>query len=208
MKTYNIKFDFWKINVDPLKEKEINRLIWIIGQSRHVCDIEFTTFGEMKFDNETDPNHLLPSVEEQESFNRRKSNCAIFDIHVEHGTNFYNKLFLYHSNNKRIGNWGYVLLNTETNETKHAYFIYDDLNDIIIHINKLLNKMQRNESTKFDSITQKTNAAYPKEEKTKYLHPITGHLLVNDWCRKIFSELPHIAVDPEIYRSNKKFIEL
>ena len=51
MKTYNIKFDFWKINVDPLKEKEINRLIWIIGQSRHVCDIEFATFGEMKFDN-------------------------------------------------------------------------------------------------------------------------------------------------------------
>lgn len=208
MKIYNIKFDFWKINADPLKEKEINKIIWIIGQSRHVYDISFENFGEMKFDEEVDSNHLFPIVEEHNEFNRRKSNCAIFDIHVQHGTNFYNKLFLYHSNNKRVGNWGYVLLNTETNDTRHTYFINDDLNDIILHINKILNKMTRNESTKFEDLLKKENKSYNINGKTQYLHPITGHLLINDWCRKVFADLPYINVDPEIYRSNKKFIEV
>ena len=41
MKKYNLKFEFWNINVDPIKEKEANKIIWILSQTRHVKDISF-----------------------------------------------------------------------------------------------------------------------------------------------------------------------
>lgn len=206
MKTYNLEFSFWRINVDPLKEKEINKVIWILSQSRHVQDISHAGFGELTFDEINDEQHWHPIVEEQMGFNRRKSNCAIFDIHLTKGTNFYDKLFLYHSNNKRIGNWGYVLYNTKTKKSKHIYFIYDDLNDLISHINKVLNAMMRNDDFSMGYYeSQGKIQGIQKFDNTSWL---TGHLLVNDWCRKEYDDLPKIFVDKLVYKNNKKFIEI
>lgn len=207
MKTYNLKFSFWRINVDPLKEKEINKVIWILSQSRHAQDISHVGYGELTFDDFHDEQHWNPIVEEQMCFNRRKSNCAIFDIHLTRGTNFYDKLFLYHSNNKRIGNWGYVLYNSETKKSKHVYFIYDDLNDLISHINKALNAMMRNDDFTMNCYENrgKIKGILQKTDNTSWL---TGLLKVNDWCRKEYEDLPKIFVDKQVYRSNKKFIEI
>ena len=41
MNKYNLKFEFWNINVDPIKEKEANKIIWLLSQTRHVKDISF-----------------------------------------------------------------------------------------------------------------------------------------------------------------------
>lgn len=199
---YSIKFDFWKINVDVLKEKEASKLLWILSQTRHVKDISLHGYGCLTFDEEKDPDHLSPSVEMMDGFNRRKTNVIVMDIHMERGTTFFDKMFIYHSNNKRIGNYGYVLYNTVTKEHRHQYFIYDDLNDIIQHINKALNRMQRNDDGKFHI---KENSG--GEKKTVYIGR-DGKLLVNDWCRVMYTDLPKVAVDKQVYRNNKSFIEM
>ena len=113
MKKYNLKFGFWNINIDPIKEKEANKIIWILSQTRHANDISFANYAEITFDLKDDK-HWNPIAEDQMVFNRRKSNCMVFDIHLTRGVDYYDKLFLYHSNNKRISNWGYVLYNTKS----------------------------------------------------------------------------------------------
>lgn len=199
---YNFNFDFWKINVDVLKEKEVNKILWILSQSRHTQDISLNGYGTMTFDEEKDPDHLHPSIEMMDAFNRRRSNVMVMDIHMKNGTTYFDKMFIYHSNNKRIGNYGFVLYNTVTKDQRHQYFIYDDLNDIIQHINKTLNRMQRNDDGKF-RIKEHLGGV----EKTQYIGR-DGKLLVNDWCRIQYSELPKIAVDKQVYRNNKSFIEM
>lgn len=206
MKTYSLEFSFWKINVDPLKEKEINKVIWILSNTRHVQDICHVGFGELTFDELHDEQHWHPIVEEQMTFNRRRSNCAIFDIHVTRGTNFYDKLFLYHSNNKRNGNWGYVLYNSNTKKSKHVYFIYDDLNDLISHINKSLNRMMRNDD--FSLKHYESRGYIEPNVKFDSTNWLTGHLNANDWCRLDMKELPKIFMDKKVYRNNKRFIEM
>lgn len=201
-KKYNLKFDFWKINCDVLKEKEVSRLLWILSQSRHVKDISLDGYGELSFDEEKDPNHLSPIVEMMSGFNRRKSNVIVMDIHIEKGTTFFDKMFIYHSNNKRVGNYGFVLYNTKTKDHRHQYFIYDDLNDIIQHINKALNRMQRGDDGKF-----RVKESLGSTKKSEYLDR-DGKLLVNDWCRVVYTDLPKIAVDKQVYRNNKSFIEI
>ena len=205
MKKYNLKFEFWNINVDPIKEKEANKIIWILSQTRHVKDISFANYGEMTFDH-NDDKHWKPIVEDLMVFNRRQSNCMVFDIHLTKGINYYDKLFLYHSNNKRIGNWGYVLYNTKTGKSKHTYFIYDDLNDLISHINKALNTMMRNDN--FSMAHYESRGKIVGLDKSNYTNWLTGHLSVNDWCRKEYADLPKIFVDKLVYRNNKKFIEM
>ena len=91
MKKYNLKFEFWNINVDPIKEKEANKIIWILSQTRHVKDLSFANYGEMTFD-PNDDNHWKPIVEHLMVFNRRKSNCMVFDIHLTKGIDYYDKL--------------------------------------------------------------------------------------------------------------------
>lgn len=205
MKKYNLKFGFWNINIDPIKEKEANKIIWILSQTRHVKDISFANYAEITFDLKDDK-HWNPIAEDQMVFNRRKSNCMVFDIHLTRGVDYYDKLFLYHSNNKRISNWGYVLYNTKTGKSKHTYFIYDDLNDLIGHINKALNLMMRNDD--FSMAHYESRGKVTGIDKTEYINWLTGNLRINDWCRKEYNDLPIVTVDKSLYHNSKRFIEM
>lgn len=201
MKKYNLEFGFWHINVSQLKEKEINRITYILGQSRHVKNISFAGYGECTFKEDDDVTHWHPIVEELPAFNRKHSNIAIYDIHVEGGNGRFDKMFLYYSNNTRMSNWGYVLYNTKTKEQKHKYFVYDNLADIILHINKELNKILRHETGHFDD-TPLTGV-----KKNVYLTR-QGMLACNDRYRKDMEDLPIVAVTKEVYRNTKSFIEM
>ena len=205
MKKYNLKFGFWNINVDPIKEKEANKIIWILSQTRHAKDISFANYAEITFDLKDDK-HWNPIAEDQMVFNRRKSNCMVFDIHLTRGVDYYDKLFLYHSNNKRISNWGYVLYNTKTGKSKHTYFIYDDLNDLIGHINKALNSMMRKDD--FSMAHYESRGKVTGIDKTEYINWLTGNLRIHDWCRNEYNDLPIVAVDKSLYRNSKRFIEM
>lgn len=201
MKKYNLEFLHWKLNVSQLKEKDINKVIWILGQSRHVKDISFSCYGECTFADDDIETHWHPIVEELQSFNRKHSNMAIFDVHVQKGNDRFDKLFLYYSNNTRISNWGYVLYNTETGETKHKYCIYDSFNDLILHINKELNKIARHEDGKMNDHQLKgiQKLVYKRKD---------GKLALNDRYRMDMEDLPVIFVSKEVYRNNKSFIEM
>jgi len=201
MKKYNLEFLHWKLNVSQLKEKEINKIIYVLGQSRHVKDISFYCYGECTFSPEDEDTHWHPIVEELPTFNRKHANMAIFDVHVVNGSGQYDKLFLYHSNNTRISNWGYVLYNTKTGEQKHKYCVYDDMFDIIMHINRELNKIQRHEDGKMH------DEPYKGIYKNVFMRR-NGTLALNDRYRKDFEDLPIVFVSKEVYRNNKSFIEL
>lgn len=199
MNTYNLNFLHWRLNVSPLKEKEINRVKYILSQSRHCRNISFRGYAECVFGEGDEETHWKPIVTELESFNRRRANMAIFDVHVYDGNDRFDKLFLYYSNNVRISNWGYVLLNTKTGEQKHKYCIYDDMFDLIIHINRELNKIQWHDDGKFHDEPEK---GVVKNVYTKY----DGLLALNDRTRVDMPELPQVAVSKEFYRNNKSFI--
>lgn len=199
MNTYNLNFLHWRLNVSPLKEKEINRVKYILSQSRHCKDISFRGYAECVFGEGDEETHWNPVVTELESFNRRRANMAVFDVHVYDGNDRFDRLFLYYSNNARISNWGYVLLNTKTGEQKHKYCIYDDMFDLIIHINRELNKIQWHDDGKFhdEPMTGVVKTVY-----TKY----DGMLALNDRTRVDMPELPNVSISREFYRNNKSFI--
>lgn len=201
MNTYNLEFLHWRLGVSQLKEKEINRIIWVLSQSRHCQDISFSCYGECTFSEEDKETHWHPIVTEGEAFNRKHSNAALFDVHVKEGNDRFDKLFLYHSTGVRLSNWGYVLFNTKTGEQKHKYCITDDLNDLIIHINKELNKIQRHEDGTFN------DKSFVGIHKNVY-ETREGMLDLNDRTRKLYDDLPSPILTKEIYRNNKSFIEL
>lgn len=190
---YKLNFEFWNINVDNLKEKEINKITWILSQSLQSKNISLYKYGELKF-NDDDIHHYHPIVDEQEVFNRRKTNCAIYNMNLS----IYDKLFLYHTNGKKVSNYGYVLYNSKTKNTKHRYFISDDLNDIIMHINRDLSALEVGDDfTMFHRKEVITNVGY---KKTRYTRWNDGRLDLNDWARKEMSDLPIVFKSKAIYR--------
>lgn len=197
--TYNLDFWHWRLNVSPLKEKEINKVIYILGQSRHAQDISFNCYAECTWAEGDEETHWHPIITELDSFNRRRANIAVFDVHVHDGNDRFDKMFLYYSNNVRISNWGYVLYNTKTGEQKHKYCIYDDMFDIILHINRELNKIQRHEDGKFHDEPE-TGII-----KNEYLQ-FDGRLALNDRTRVDMPPLPNVFASKEVYRNNKSFI--
>lgn len=138
MEEYKLEFEFPHINVSTLKEKDCNKLLLSIGGSRHVKNIWLNGYGELKFDND-DNMHYYPTFIPSEKFNRLKTNCMEFGINVNGGDGKYDRLFLYHTKGNHINNYGYVMYNTKTGKQKHKYFVYDNLADIVQHINKELN---------------------------------------------------------------------
>lgn len=137
---YNLKFGFPYIYPSTLKEKDCNIVRACIAGSRHSHNIKFNSYGILNFSDD-DKQHLNPTYEANEKFNRLRTNCVEFAINVKGGDGKYDRLFLYKSKGHHINNWGYVMYNTKTCKQKHKYFIYDNIADIILHINKELNAM-------------------------------------------------------------------
>lgn len=177
---YKFNFDWWKIEVSNLKEKELNRLVHIINNSRHVADVSFAGTGTLSFEDE-DHYHVI--VNPLETFNRVKSNVAIFNIHPESGYDLFDKMFVYYSKGKRVNNWGIVMFNTKTKEQRHLYFINDDLFDIVMHINRQLNKLSWKDDGKCKEVKQ------VGIETTEYVGR-DGLLLLNDHTCKVYPDLP------------------
>lgn len=179
---YKFNFDWWKIEVSNIKEKELNRLITVINGSRHVKDISFEGTGVLSFEDEY---HYHCVVDPLENFNRVKSNVAIFNVHPENGYDLFDKMFVYYSKGKRTNNWGIVMFNTKTKEQRHLYFINDDLFDVVMHINKQLNHLNRKE-----------NGKCKKNKIIGIVHTdyvdCNGHLLLNDWCVRTYPDLPFV----------------
>ncbi len=200
--TYNLEFTHWRLQVSQLKEKDVRRITWILGQSRHVRNISFHGYGVCTFNEGDEETHWHPVVEEQETFNRKRSNVAIYDIHVEGGNGLYDKLFLYYSSNSRFPNWGYVLYNTKTKEQVHRYCIYEDIADVISHINRDLNKILWH--VDYYEKGKPFTGVCTRDDNVD----INGLLKQNDRFVFKYAELPQVYVDKQTYRNRKSFIEI
>lgn len=175
MNEYKFKFSRWNFNTDTFKQRHIETLKTAIIGSRLSCDLDFNSYGIINYEDD-DKEHKYPNVSEVEVFNR-KVNCMIFNMKETYkNQNRFNKLFIYHSPGK-IGNYGFVMLNTETNETLHKYFISYTFEDLLQTINKSLINIK-------DEAIYKL--CYDKENNIKnrnYSNPITSEKYLLE-CKK------------------------
>jgi hypothetical protein len=133
---YEIAFDYFYQRLEPLKEAEMTQLLHVIKQSRMGQQLIFEDFGHISFDDD-DTRKRFGHVESTNGFDRKKSNCIIFDLPIsDQNHNRYNKLFLYSYSSKIATYYGYVMLNIEKNHSCQIADIYGDSTDILVSLNK------------------------------------------------------------------------
>lgn len=111
---------------DNFKQKSAYILRGLFNGGRMIDYAVFSSYGIITSLNER--NNKI-SVEEQDRFNRAKTNCLIFNLtYNKWNPGKYNKLFIYYSITSRDNGWyGYVLYNTETGQTFNKYCVdYSD----------------------------------------------------------------------------------
>lgn len=111
---------------DNFKQKGALILQGLFAGGRMLDYAKFSTYAIITPLNER--NNKI-NVEEQDRFNRAKTNCLIYDLtYNKWNPGKYNKLFIYYSITSRDTGWyGYVLYNTETGKTFNKYCIdYSD----------------------------------------------------------------------------------
>ena len=111
---------------DNFKQKAAFILQGLFSGGRMIDYAKFSSYAIITPLNEK--NNKI-SVEEQERFNRAKTNCLIYDLtYNKWNPGKYDKLFIYYYITSRDTGWyGYVLYNTKTGKTSNKYCIeYSD----------------------------------------------------------------------------------
>ena len=111
---------------DNFKQKNAYILRGLFNGGRIIDYAVFSSYGIITSLNER--NNKI-NIEEQDHFNRAKTNCLIYDLtYNKWNPGKYNKLFIYYSITSRDNGWyGYVLYNTETGQIFNKYCVdYSD----------------------------------------------------------------------------------
>lgn len=111
---------------DNFKQKAALILQGLFANGRILDYAKFSTYGIITSLN--DKNNRI-NVEEQERFNRSKTNCLIYDLtYNKWNPDIYDKLFIYYSIVNRDNAWyGYVLYNSKTGKVFNKYCLdYSD----------------------------------------------------------------------------------
>jgi len=141
------------------KQKSAAILINLFNGGRIIDYARFSGYGLITSLNERN-NKII--IEEQDRFNRTKTNCLIFDLtYNKYNPGRFDKLFIYYSITSRDNGWyGYVLYNTETGETRNKYCLpYADdklYQYIYVHLIELPNdKKWEYFSLRYDALKNK-----------------------------------------------------
>lgn len=136
MKTYKLDFDVWKEYPSVWTEREAKNMIDVFSVCRIGIHTSFDSYGTFTFA-EDDPNQWHPIIETQEEFNKKTTNCIIFNLEVDNCD--YDKVFIYMNRGGYNGHSGYYIYSS-TDPTKHIhkYYLVNDLNSIIISLNKVV----------------------------------------------------------------------
>lgn len=138
-KDYSFEFFRFNFNTDKFNRRHALIIKNLVSNSRLKDELVFNSFGLITY-NDEDKQHRYPNIEILGSEFNKKTNCIIFDLKESvKNNNYYNKLFLYHSSGPNIGNYGYVLYNTETGKYVHKYFIDYEYESLMCSINQSLN---------------------------------------------------------------------
>lgn len=141
MKVYNLNFLFSYIDCNNFKEKELIVLRNFIKGTRIGREIKFANYANISFDVE-DVKHDKPIVTELEQFTRSKTNGIIFNMeNTELNNGVFNKCVIYQTLFTNSGAYGYILWNTETNDSVHEFNVEYDGNELIKHIYRTINSL-------------------------------------------------------------------
>lgn len=107
---------------DNFKQKSALILRGLFSGGRMIDHAFFSSYGIITSLNDR-KNKIY--IEEQDRFNRTKTNCLIYDLkYTKYNPEKYNKLFIYYSITSRDTGWyGYVLYNTKTGKTFNKYCV-------------------------------------------------------------------------------------
>ncbi|MCH5167513.1 MAG: hypothetical protein J1F35_06410 [Erysipelotrichales bacterium] len=161
---YNLDFDVWKESPENWNERESKNIINFVSVCRVGNYLKFNKYGIFVY-SEDDPNHWKPSVEEQEKFSRRSSNCMIFDITIPNCP--YDKLFLYQYKSGTKGFSGYYIYSSnERNNHIHRYFYPNELNPIVLSLNRDMYNLDIKYNTikEDEPLTRKSEWRYNKRQ--------------------------------------------
>ena len=135
---YFIEFSYYYQIFNNLKIKECDLLRHIIEVARIGQYIYFNNYANISFDVE-DKLSRFGKVELFENFDRKKTNCMVFNLPKSQiNNNRYNKLFLYMHSTRSDTYYGFVLYNTATGKCTQIPDVSGEPNDIIQRLNKCI----------------------------------------------------------------------
>lgn len=120
---YKFEFERWYFDTDNFKQKQVDNILGIINGGNLREFMTFAGYGNIIYEPE-DKCHRYPTIIELDKFNRLKTNCLIFDLSFNtYNNGKFDKCFVYNTNGHQIGNYGFVMYNSETGQIMHKYFI-------------------------------------------------------------------------------------
>lgn len=142
---YELKFDWFYIDCANFKERELLLLRNTIAKARLGHDLSFYKYATITFSQE-DIKHETPIINELESFGRGKTNAIIFNMaNTNINNNKFNKCLVYQTIYKTDAYYGYIFYHTETQRYIHIYNVNHDICELIIHIGRSIDTLQREE---------------------------------------------------------------
>lgn len=172
---YNLTASIPHIMPTNIKEKTANMLISIITKSRLGQMMSFNSFARMDFDDEKDSLEMHPIVSLQDSFNRLKTNCIVFNVfNNDINDNKYNMCFVYHhSSAKDIINYGYIMYNSKTQKSYHCFYIEPEYDEITRHLIQFFYSLK--EKSIFDFYSKKYDALHNNSKDDEYDYSVSGY---------------------------------
>lgn len=152
------------ITMSNFKRKNLLILLECIGRSRLRDFMQLYSYGEVEY-NKNDKQLVNPIVHVNHEYNRLKTNCLVFALpRNEYNKGYYDKLFVYYSQNRQNPFYGFVLYNSLSKKSSHVYFLEYDDNNLLHQLNHTFNCMDSYEV--FDFYKKKYEGALRKNNKT------------------------------------------
>lgn len=139
---HNLKFDVWKEETSNWNERDALHLANVISICRLGQNMKFDKFGTISYTEDDKNTHWMPIVTEQEAFNKKASNCMIFNLDIPNSD--YDKIFVYHYKAGVKGRSGYYIHSTTNPEIHiHKYYMANDMNILLSSLNRVVFELIR-----------------------------------------------------------------
>ena len=130
---------------DPFKQKDIAYLLKVISGTRLNEYLSFDGYASIKFAEEDTP-HRFPTISTLDEngnkleWNRKTSNCLMFNMNRVEKNTRYDKLFLYHTcSHNGNGIWyGWLAYDAKEKRVSHKFFVPQDTQDLMQSLNRMI----------------------------------------------------------------------
>ena len=132
-------------NCDTFKQKDIDYLLKLVGTTRLRDYLTFDGYGSITFAEE-DTARRFPIINTTDElgnkleWNRKTTNCLVFNMPRTGKNTRYDKLFLYHTNSHNSnGVWyGWLAWDNKNKKCSHRFFIQHDPQELMQALNRMI----------------------------------------------------------------------